>query len=49
MPVAMFEFEIVNDTADELTYTLAGTLGNYGANSGDHTLRAQGRRQQRCT
>jgi non-lysosomal glucosylceramidase len=36
MPVAMFEFDIVNDTADELTYTLAGTLGNHGANSGDH-------------
>lgn len=38
MPVAMFAFEIVNDTADELTYTLAGTLGNYGANSGLHTF-----------
>jgi non-lysosomal glucosylceramidase len=37
MPVAMFEFELVNDTAGELTYTLAGTLGNYGANSGTHT------------
>lgn len=38
MPVAMFEWEIVNSTADELTYTLAGTLGNYGANSGEHTF-----------
>jgi uncharacterized protein (DUF608 family) len=38
MPVGMFEWEIVNDTADELTYTLAGTLGNYGANSGEHTF-----------
>ena len=38
MPVAMFEFELVNDTGDELTYTLAGTLGNYGANSGIHTF-----------
>jgi uncharacterized protein (DUF608 family) len=38
MPVAMFEWEIVNDTSDELTYTLAGTLGNYGANSGGHTF-----------
>ena len=38
MPVAMFAFEIVNDTADELTYTLAGTLGNHGANSGRHTF-----------
>ncbi len=41
MPVAMFEFEIVNDTADTLTYTLAGTLGNYGANSGTHSFRQQ--------
>ena len=48
MPVAMFEFEIVNDTADALTYTLAGTLGNYGANSGDPQLRAEGRRSARC-
>lgn len=38
MPVAMFEFELVNDTGDELTYTLAGTLGNHGANSGIHTF-----------
>ena len=38
MPVAMFEFELVNDTGDELTYTLAGTLGNYGSNSGIHTF-----------
>jgi uncharacterized protein (DUF608 family) len=38
MPVAMFEWEIVNDTPDELIYTLAGTLGNYGANSGEHTF-----------
>lgn len=36
MPVAMLEFEIVNSTDGELTYTLAGTLGNYGSNSGDH-------------
>ncbi len=38
MPVAMFEFEIVNPTADALTYTLAGTLGNYGSNSGRHSF-----------
>ena len=42
MPVAMFAFEIVNDTADELTYTLAGTLGNYGSNSGTHTFKQAG-------
>ncbi|MDB5529842.1 MAG: hypothetical protein JWR51_2945 [Devosia sp.] len=41
MPVAMFEFEIVNSTADELTYTLAGTLGNYLSNSGRHTFKQQ--------
>jgi len=41
MPVAMFEFEIVNDTAETLRYTLAGTLGNYGSNSGIHTFRQQ--------
>lgn len=39
MPVAMFEFEIVNDSSDTLTYTLAGTLGNYGSNSGEHSFR----------
>ena len=45
MPVAMFEFELVNDTGDDLTYTLAGTLGNYGANSGIHTFeRKNGRK-----
>ena len=41
MPAAMFEFEIVNTTADDLTYTLAGTLGNYGSNSGFHTFAAR--------
>ena len=38
MPVAMFEFTIVNNSSDALTYTLAGTLGNYGSNSGTHTF-----------
>lgn len=42
MPVAMFAFEIVNPTADALTYTLAGTLGNYGSNSGRHTFTQTG-------
>jgi len=41
MPVALFEFELANDSADELTYTLAGTLGNYGSNSGTHTFSAK--------
>ncbi|WP_423066277.1 GH116 family glycosyl-hydrolase [Devosia sp. CN2-171] len=39
MPAAMLEFEIVNSTGEELTYTLAGTLGNYGSNSGRHEFR----------
>jgi len=39
MPAAMLEFEIVNSTENELTYTLAGTLGNYGSNSGTHTFK----------
>ena len=38
MPVAMFSFEVVNDTAEAIDYTLAGTLGNYGSNSGLHTF-----------
>ena len=38
MPVAMFEFETVNNSSDTLTYRLAGTLGNYGSNSGNHTF-----------
>lgn len=42
MPVAMFEFEVVNDGPDALTYTLAGTLGNHGANSGAHTYARHG-------
>ena len=46
MPVAMFEIEIDNNTADALTYTLAGTLGNYGANSGDHSFTQDGRHLQ---
>ncbi len=36
MPAAMLEFEIANSTDVELSYTLAGTLGNYGSNSGRH-------------
>jgi uncharacterized protein (DUF608 family) len=42
MPVAMLEFEIVNSSADTLTYTLGGTLGNYGANSGRNSFRQAG-------
>jgi non-lysosomal glucosylceramidase len=42
MPVAMLSFELVNTTGSDLTYTLAGTLGNYGSNSGTHTFRQDG-------
>ncbi len=38
MPVAMFAFELVNTTNVPIDYTLAGTLGNYGNNSGKHTF-----------
>lgn len=38
MPAAMLEFEIANSTDVELSYTLAGTLGNYGSNSGRHAF-----------
>lgn len=38
LPAGMFAFEIVNDGSDDLTYTLAGTLGNYRTNSGLHTF-----------
>ena len=41
MPVALFEWEIANTTDHDLSYTLAGTLGNYGANSGDHRFSKQ--------
>lgn len=42
MPVAMLQFEIANTTDRELAYTLAGTLGNYGSNSGAHDFHADG-------
>ena len=38
MPVGMFEFEIVNDTADELTYTVGWHAGELRSNSGSHTF-----------
>jgi non-lysosomal glucosylceramidase len=37
MPVALFTFELVNTTDAPIDYTLAGTLGNYGNNSGRHS------------
>lgn len=36
LPAALFEFEIINTSDAPLDYTLAGTLGNHGVNSGDH-------------
>jgi uncharacterized protein (DUF608 family) len=41
MPVAMFAFELTNTTNAPIDYTLAGTLGNYGNNSGQHTFVAR--------
>ena len=41
MPVAMMAFEIVNTTKQTVDYTLAGTLGNFGANSGLHEFRTE--------
>lgn len=43
MPVAMFAIELTNTTGAPIDYTLAGTLGNYGNNSGAHRfVTAQG-------
>jgi uncharacterized protein (DUF608 family) len=38
MPVAMLAFELANTTDSPIDYTLAGTLGNHGSNSGKHTF-----------
>lgn len=37
LPAALFVFEIENTGPDEIAYTLAGTLGNLGNDSGRHT------------
>lgn len=42
MPVAVFCFELVNTSSAAIDYTLAGTLGNYGTNSGRHRFAQQG-------
>ena len=36
MPVALFSFDVENDTAAPIDYTLAATIGNYGCDSGVH-------------
>jgi uncharacterized protein (DUF608 family) len=38
MPVALLSFELVNSTDGRIDYTLAGTLGNFGNNSGRHSF-----------
>ena len=43
MPVAMFSIELANTTGASIDYTVAGTLGNYGNNSGDHAFVRQGK------
>ena len=43
LPAATFVFELVNTTDAPIDYTLAGTLGNYGTNSGRHSFRHDGR------
>jgi uncharacterized protein (DUF608 family) len=42
MPVAMFAIELTNTTSAPIDYTLAGTLGNQGNNSGKHTFSKSG-------
>jgi uncharacterized protein (DUF608 family) len=42
MPVAMFAIELTNTTSVTIDYTLAGTLGNYGNNSGTHIFTMKG-------
>ncbi len=42
MPVALLVFELTNTTGQPIDYTLAGTLGNYGNNSGVHRFAEQG-------
>lgn len=42
MPAALFVFELANTTDKPISYTLAGTLGNYGNNSGVHSFAKAG-------
>lgn len=41
MPVALFTFEVENDTSEAIDYSLGGTLGNYGCDSGIHEFIAK--------
>ncbi len=42
MPAALFVFALSNTTDKPIDYTLAGTLGNFGNNSGVHSFARQG-------
>src|SRR5262249_14624597 len=42
MPAAMFVFELKKATSKSIDYTLAGTLGNFGNNSGVHSFSTAG-------
>ncbi|MCB9994602.1 MAG: beta-glucosidase [Hyphomicrobiaceae bacterium] len=41
LPVAMFEFELVNKADHSIDYTIAGTLGNCGDNPGGHAFASE--------
>jgi non-lysosomal glucosylceramidase len=42
MPAALFSFEIENTADAAIDYTVAGTLGNYGCDSGEHFFSRSG-------
>ena len=42
MPAALFTFDVTNDTGAAIDYTIAGTLGNYGCDSGIHVFSKDG-------
>ena len=42
MPAALFSFQVENDTDAAIDYTIAGTLGNCGCDSGVHTFSRSG-------
>src|SRR5579862_336504 len=42
MPAAFFTFEVENTTNAPVSYTIGGTLGNYGSNSGVHEFVKRG-------
>jgi uncharacterized protein (DUF608 family) len=42
MPAALFAFAVENDTDGPIEYTIAGTLGNFGCDSGVHVFSQSG-------